>query len=389
MGKKINLSSAILMAVCAASVTFTLSFVVFTKKYGINNSELHSVLYETDNYVKTHFYKETDEDNLLNGVISGYMSGLDDRYARYQNPSEYKTTVASDSGYLIGIGVTIKATEEGYMEVTELAEESSARDAGILIGDIITAVDGNDVAQTGYNEAVNMIKSGESGTEVIVTVKRGNDTLDIPIKRIEMTITTSSGQMIDDDIAYINISHFNGTTFEQMNEVLQKLLSDGAKSIIFDVRDNLGGMVSAVEQCTDPFLPEGDVAIATYQDGSTDVICKSDAEEMNIPIVVLINENSASGAELFAAALRDFGKAELVGVNSFGKGIMQTTHSLSNGGAITFTIATYQTVKSECYHEKGLVPDYEVQKNENDDITSVNPEQDIQLKKAIEIIKGK
>ncbi len=382
----VTLSSAILLTITASVLTFTLTFFILNKKYE-NNSDINSILNETDEYVKTYFYKETDNDKLVNGVLKGYMNGLDDKYARYQDPSEYKNTVVSDSGHIIGIGVTIAKQDDGYIKVTELAEESSARDGGILVDDIIIAIDGNDVAQTGYNESINLIKSGDNGSNVLLTIKRGDRTFNLNIKRIEMIVTTASGKMIEDNIAYINITGFNSTTFEQMNKTLKQLLSEGAKSIIFDVRDNLGGMVSSVEQCIDPFLPEGDIAIATYNNGKTDVICYSDAHEIDIPIVVLINEYSASGAELFAASLKDFGKAELVGVNSYGKGIMQTTHTLSNGGAITFTIATYQTVKSDCYHEKGLAPDYEIEKRETDDIKAINPAVDCQLEKAIEVIK--
>lgn len=389
MKKKVNVSTAVLIAVCSAAMTFSITFSVFSKKFGINSSDLYSVLYETNNFVSSNFYEDIDEDELVNGVLSGYMSGLGDKYARYQTPSEYKTTVVSDSGHLIGIGVTVNLEENGYIKVNEISEESSAKEAGIQVDDIITAIDGKDVVETGYNESLNLIKSGDSNTDVVLTVKRNDEVMDISVKRIEMVVTTSSGQMLDNNIGYIKITHFNNTTAEQMNEVLNQLLDEGAESIIFDVRNNLGGMVSAVEKCIDPFLPEGDIAIATYHNGNTDVICHSDANELDIPLVILINGNSASGAELFSASLRDFGKAELVGVNSFGKGIMQTTHSLSNGGAVTFTIATYQTVKSECYHGVGLAPDYEVEQGENDNIEAIDPNVDCQLQKAIDVIMNK
>jgi carboxyl-terminal processing protease len=384
--KKVNLSTAVISSIATFAVTLSVCYIWHNMNY---NNKVYSLLNEADSIVKKKFYQDIDEDLLADGVLSGYMSGLDDKYARYQTPVEYKSTVVSDSGHLIGIGITVKSTDDGYMQVTELADESSARDAGLLTDDIIKEVDGNNVAEIGYNEAVKLIKSGDSDTDVTLVIIRNGEEKTISVKRIEMTVTTSSGQMVTDDIGYIKITQFNSTTAEQMKETLSELIEEGAEKIIFDVRNNPGGMVSSVEECIDPFLPEGDIAIATYHDGSTEVICHSDAEELDIPIVILINGNSASGAELFSASLRDFGKAELVGVNSYGKGIMQTTHSLSNGGAITFTIATYQTVKSDCYHGVGLAPDYEVEQGENDDIESVNPENDVQLSKAIEVLKGK
>lgn len=384
--KKVNLSTAVISSLATFTVTLSAGYIWLNMNY---DKEVYSLLNEADSVVKKRFYQDIDENSLADGVLSGYMSGLDDKYARYQTPVEYKSTVVSDSGHLIGIGITVQPTEDGYMKVVELADESSARDAGVLIDDIIKAVDGNNVAEIGYNEAVKLIKNGDSDTDVTLDVIRGSEEKTINVKRIEMTVTTASGQMINDNIGYIKISQFNSTTAEQMNETLSHLMEDGAKKIIFDVRNNPGGMVSSVEKCIDPFLPEGDIAIATYHDGSTEVICRSDANELDIPLVILINGGSASGAELFSASLRDFGKAELVGVNSYGKGIMQTTHSLSNGGAITFTIATYQTVKSDCYHDIGLAPDYEIEQGENDDIESVNPENDVQLAKAIEILEEK
>ncbi len=388
MKRKVSIPSALLLAFCASAVTFSVTVSVMKNKFS-DDSEMYSLLHEAEKYVIHSFYQDIDEKSVADGVIAGYMSGLDDKYARYQTPSEYKATSASDSGHVSGIGITINRNDDGYIKVVDFAEQSAAKDAGIQIDDIITAVDGNDVVQTGYNETVDIIRQGDSGSSVVLTVKRNGMTFDIPVKRVEMDIITADGQMIENtNIGYIHIRSFNSTTAEQMNDTLERLLDSGAKSIIFDVRENPGGMVSSVEQCIDPFLPEGDIAVATYHNGETEVICHSDKNELDIPIMILINEHSASGAELFSASLRDFGKAELVGVNSFGKGIMQTTHTLSNGGAVTFTVATYQTVKSECYHGVGLAPDYEVQSDENDDITAVDPSKDSQLKKAVELLGG-
>ena len=386
MSRKVNLSTAVISSAAAAFIALagTTAFFKFSDR-----DEMYSLLNEVNTVVKNNFYQDIDEKSVEDGVLSGYMSGLGDKYARYQTPVEYKNTVVSDSGHLIGIGITVSQTEDGYMKVVELADNSSAGQAGVQVDDIIMSIDGNDVAETGYSQAVNLIKSGESDTDVLLSIRRNDETMDISVKRVEMEVITSKGQMLNDNTGYIKITQFNGTTAEQMKAVFAELTEKGAERIVFDVRNNPGGMVSSVEDCMDMFLPEGDIAIATYHDGTTEVICKSDAEELDIPLVILINENSASGAELFSASLRDFGKAELVGVNSYGKGIMQTTHSLSNGGAVTFTIATYQTVKSECYHGVGLAPDYEVEQGENDDIESVDPEKDAQLKKAIEVLDKK
>ena len=147
-------------------------------------------------------------------------------------------------------------------------------------------------------------------------------------------------------------------------DTLEHLTANGAKSIVFDLRDNTGGLVSALEECLDPLLPEGVIATAEYKDGHTETIVYSDETELDLPMVVLVNENTASAAELFAASLRDYGKAQLVCVKTYGKGVMQSTTEMGNGGAVVLTIAEYKTSRSDCYDGEGLTPDYQV---ENED----------------------
>ena len=240
-----------------------------------------------------------------------------------------------------------------------------------------------------YSDAVNLVR-GKAGTEVNIAVKRGDEEISFKMKREEITTETVTSRMLENNIAYIKITGFKENTSHQFNIELKKCLENNASAIIFDVRNNGGGLVSACSDCLDPLLPEGDIAIAEFKDGSTEVICKSDKIELDLPMAVLVNEYSASAAELFAAALRDFGKAVLVGQNTFGKGIMQNTYNLDNGGGLKLTVAKYRTVNSECYHGVGLKPDYETalpdkySENQSDDI----PEnEDTQLQKAIEILK--
>ncbi|MBP1592113.1 MAG: carboxyl-terminal protease, partial [Oscillospiraceae bacterium] len=200
------------------------------------------------------------------------------------------------------------------------------------------------------------------------------------VKREKIDIITATSEMID-NIGLIKISQFNDKTPEQVKSCFDDCVGKGAKGIIFDVRNNGGGLVTAVEKCLNPLLPEGKIAVAIYKDGKEETIVTSDAEETDMPMTVLMNGNSASGAELFAASLRDFKGAELVGETSFGKGIMQDTFSLSNGSTVVLTVAEYKTTKSECYHGIGLKPDYEVLPGDGGE--------DVQLSKALEVIKNK
>lgn len=375
-----NFRRVLVPVLCTGMLTFSATYSVMKFQYYKDFSEF-KLLAEAENIVnKNFFYDSSDRDKLVDSAVGGYISGLEDRYSRYQSVKQTEDNSNSHAGVRIGIGVTVTLTEEGYIEVIEVSSNSPSEKAGVKAGDIIVKLDGNDVKEEGYDESVNYIKTGEEDSVVVLSVIRDGSTLDIPVKREKIEIITASGEMLEDSIGRISITQFNDKTPEQLKNSFDELTGNGAKGIIFDVRDNGGGLVTAVEACLDPLIPEGDIAVAVYKDGKEEVIVTSDAEETDVPVVVLINGNSASGAELFAASLRDFKGAELIGVNSFGKGIMQDTFDLSNGSTVILTVAEYKTTRSDCYHGVGLVPDYEI---ENDG------ESDLQLQKAVEVLKKK
>ena len=184
--------------------------------------------------------------------------------------------------------------------------------------------------------------------------------------------------MLGNNIGYIKVTGFKKNTPDQFISALERLTANGAKSLIFDVRDNNGGLVPALEECLDPLLPEGVVATAEYNDGRSETIVYSDDSEIDMPMAVIVNENTASAAELFAAALKDSGKAVIVGSQTYGKGVMQVTNEMDDGGAVVLTVAEYKTTKSECYNGIGITPDVQVE-NEVDGIDS-------QYSKAIKVL---
>lgn len=369
------------IVLCSALLTFSVTYTGMRYHYYKNYKE-YQLLSEAEKLVNDNFYftDNIDSDILVDSAVSGYISGLDDKYSRYQSVKQTEERNDSHAGLKVGIGVTVTVREDGYIDIVSVSENSPSEKAGLKGGDIIRLLDGNDVRELGYNESVEYIKDGEENSVINITVEREGKQTEIPVKREKIEIITSEGIMLEDNIGYISITQFNDKTPEQMKECFYQFVSEGAKGIVFDVRNNSGGLVSAVEQCLDPLLPEGDVAVAVYSDGRETVIAKSDAEETDIPMVVLMNENSASGAELFAASLRDFKGTKLVGTTSYGKGIMQETFNLSNGSTVILTVAQYKTTKSECYHGVGLVPDYEV--------TNEGTDEDLQLMKAVEILKN-
>jgi carboxyl-terminal processing protease len=384
--EKINLLPYILAAVIGV---LSVLCVILWQKNNILQKGLAdgARLAELSEYVDENYYQETDEDTLMDGALKGYVAGLGDPYSVFLTEDEYGGWKEKESGTAVGIGVTVQSAEEG-LYIVEVTSGSPAETAGIQAGDTITAVDGELVTDLGYNEAVAHVK-GEIGTDVVLTVQREGEELEITVTRGEIVTISAEGQMLDGNIGYVHISAFRENTFDQYSKVLNELLEAGAEGIIFDVRNNGGGLLSALEDVLDPLLPEGNIAIASYGDGTVKTIVESDSEELDIPMIVLVNGGTASAGELFAASLRDFGKASLVGETTFGKGIMQDTRTVA-GGAVTLTVAAYQTVKGECYHEIGVTPDTEIILPEEYVVDFKNPDTkgDVQLAEAYETITG-
>lgn len=382
--KKSKLIIIIAYTTAISCILTGLIFLLYIKRYEKSNKELVNY-YEVKDYIDKYFYKDVDDGKLMEAAIMGMVSGLEDPYAEYMPPDDYSKAKENSSGSLIGIGVSVWVNENDEFEITEISPDSPASESDIKEHDIIVRVDGIDTKNMDIDNLVSLIK-GKENTDVTLTLKRDNSEIERTITRKVIKSVTVEYQMLENNIAYIKINSFKEVTMEQYEENLNKALSDGAEKLIFDLRNNGGGQVNACEACLDPLLPEGDIATAEYRDGHSEVICRSDEQELDLPIIVLVNENTASAAELFSSALRDFNKAKLVGKNTFGKGIMQNVIDLSFGAGLKITVAEYKTAKSECYHEIGLAPDYEVELPENTDISKPDPKNDPQLKKAIEVL---
>lgn len=381
-----NFKSAVCIMTAAAVIASTTAVLLYVKNKDLENKLGEtSKLIELEEYIDENYYTAPDEESAAAGALKGYVAGLGDPYSQYLTAEEYGDWQEKESGTMVGIGVTVQADDTG-LYVVAVEEGYPAYKSGIKAGDIITAVDGKNVVETGYDESIEHVK-GEEGTIVNLTVLRKDKEFDLNVLRSEINIVTSKGCMLENDIAYIRISAFRENTDEQFLEILSQLTAAGAKGIIFDLRDNGGGMLSALQNILDPLLPEGNIAIANYGNGEVKNIVVSQKGELNIPMAVLVNENTASAAELFSASLSDFDKAVLVGKNTYGKGVMQNTTEVA-GGALTLTVATYQTVRGECYHGKGIAPDYDVALPEDYVINYDKPdtEKDLQLAQAYALI---
>ncbi len=392
MNQKVSVGVTVSISALVCALTFIITSFVSLQNF--NNkvqdvkekAEKYDRLEAMDTYVREHFYlDELDENSLMDGILKGYVSGLDDPYSRYMTAEEYSALMTKEAGQQVGIGVTVTFSEDSFLYITKVDENSPAEKAGLQEGDFITAVEGVPVPELGYEETVNQVR-GEEGTAVVLTVRHEDAEKDIRITRHTYEVSTVSGQMLDNQIGYIRISAFRENSSSQFQDVLDSLVSAGAQGVIFDVRDNGGGVLTALQKMLDPLLPEGDIAIATYQGGKTETVLTSDADELNLPMVILVNGNTASAAELFSASLRDFKGSKLVGTQTYGKGIMQSTVKMADGGGLTLTVATYQTTRSDNYHGVGLAPDVVMEAGENTIIDNVDPDTDPQLSTAIDIL---
>ncbi len=383
MNKKISLGLAISLIAVSIAVTFILtsffSLQSFNEKVVDVNEKAkkYTALQSLDNYVRENYFGEINEELLSDGILKGYVAGIDDKYSRYLTAEEYHNEVSDNSGNLVGLGITLAEDESGYIRIDSIINNSPAFDSGITEGDIIISVDGMDVKEIGFSGAADAMKGAE-GSEVALVIRRDGKDMEYKFTRRAIEMRTVEAQMMSGFIGYIKITGFKENTPEQFIDALEGLTANGAVALVFDVRDNSGGLVSALGECLDPLLPEGIVAVAEYKDGSSETLIYSDSSELTLPMAVLVNENTASAAELFAASLHDFNKAEIVGSKTYGKGVMQSTTELDNGGAIVLTIAKYRTAFSECYDGIGLTPDVQVE-NDTEGVDS-------QYDKAVETV---
>lgn len=394
MNRKISLGVAIaLMSLAAAvAIVITAGYSMYDfngRMQSLRESEvMYSKLNEIDGYVRQNFYGDIDEEELMNAVAKGYVSGLGDKYARYMTPEEYQAQMEAYESQKASIGVSVVMDPSGYMKVIEVFADSPAEEAGIEVGDLIVEVEGTMVTADNYSE-LSTSMGGEEGSTLNLVVRRDSQDDDVEIVRRNIEVPMVTWEQYG-DVGYIKIKEFHNNTPAQFNTALKQLTGNGVKALIFDVRNNPGGTIDSVVDMLDTLLPEGDLVSATYHDGHTEVLGTSDADEVNLPMVVITNENTASAAELFAQAIKDYNKGRTVGTQTYGKGVMQTIYPLSDGGALSITVAKYNPPKSENFDGVGVKPDYAVHltAEQQRNFYELDEETDPQLKKALELAEA-
>lgn len=344
---------------------------------------------EVSQYMNLYYYEEYNLDDIRTSMIKGIVSGLGDPYSVYYTPEEYQSLQESTSGNYYGIGAGLTQDKDTMeVSITKIYKGTPSEEAGLLKGDIIKTVAGTEATSMELSELVKMIR-GEEGTTVTIEIYRPSteENLTFEVERKDITLPSVESKMIDGEIGYIQISEFQTTTAEQFETQLSELEQKGMQGLIVDVRGNPGGLLSSVTTILDRLLPEGVLVSTKDKNGYEDSI-SSDANCVNYPIVVLVDENSASASEIFAGAIKDYEYGTIVGTKTFGKGIVQSIFPLSNGDAIKITTSKYYTPNGNYIHGVGIEPDVEIEYEYTGD---VNAEYDMtydnQLQKGLELIK--
>ena len=302
---------------------------------------------------------EIDVDQMEEMIYLGYLAGLDEAYSTYYTAEEFTDVMESASGSYSGIGAYVSQNmNTGIITISNPFEGGPADLAGLKKDDILFAVEGEEVTGQDLSMVVAKMK-GEEGTTVTLTVYRSSEDayLDFDIVRAVVNVPTISYKMLENQIGYIQLTEFDTITIEQFDLALKDLMNQGAKSLIFDLRDNGGGLLSSVCDILDILLPESLLVYTEDKNGKRSEQWADDAACVDVPMVVLVNGNTASASEIFAGALRDYDKAEIIGTTSFGKGIVQTFLSLSDGSAVKLTTSEYFTPRGVAIHKKGVEPD--------------------------------
>lgn len=399
MNRKISIGITISLIAIACAVTFVVTMTASLNAY--NNKiadvqqreEIYTRMQEIDSFIKSYSIYETDDSAIKAGVYSGYLGSVNDSYAKYYSTSEYYYKTQVESGRMIGLGIVPSKEEGGYIRVSKVYEGSPAAQNGISAGDIISAVGGVNVLESGYDAAAQQIQYGDEGTKQRFTIRRNGEETEYNMTRMSFAISSVNGVLLDNGILYLGFNDINNST----GEIVDKILSDNADNsvtgYIFDLRNVSSGIYGSLSQILGHFMDGREVASAVYRNNSTKTIVETEGGGFtNLPISIIINEKTGGSAEVLAITLRDYAEAKTVGAVTKGYGTLQETKSFSDGSAIEISVAVVRPSNDSSYfNNTGVKPEFAVDYSENPESSPEYYAQspDLQLKKAIEVIISK
>lgn len=400
MSKKVSLGVAATVTLIAMAVTFSMTMTVSMNMFNntvssVKNKErMYNKLSEVDRYVRANEYFDINDDTLNDTIASGYMLGISDRYARYYSAKAYSERVGLANGRLMGIGVAVvKDPSSGYARIIRVYDNTPATNVGLEVGGFITAI--GDTSTRSMSDTAAMISAllGEEGSTVSIkylTPLREEQSFEI-IHANYTTPSISTVRLMDNGVGYLRIDSFTSGTAVEFRNAVNSLTNQGATSLIFDLRDNSGENLNAALVATDYCVPSGLIAQSQDKDGNVTDLRMSDKNEITLPMVCLVNGSTASGAELFANALRKMAGATIVGSTTAGKGVLLSDpQSLSDGSAVVITVGILLDNEGKNWNGTGLTPDVDASltNDEQSSYYDFTVDNDPQITKAINAISG-
>lgn len=412
MKKKLALMLALVLMACTLSGCGYLPTILLSDMLGVEDSSSTAVtsgdgetvtiskeeyerykqfdtLLELMELVDYGYFEEYDVQDMLDGAANGLLLGLGDPYTFYYTPEEYAELWEEDEGEYAGVGIQISTSYlTGLCTISRVFDNGPAREAGVHKGDILYKVEDLYVNSATINDAVDIMR-GTPGTTVHVVFLRGTEEIEFDLIRANITVNRIESGMLADDVGYIYLYEFAGDCAVDFASAVKDLQAKGAKGLIIDLRDNPGGWVNDAEAIGDVFLDKGTLCYLQYNDGSREYYYTKDGKT-EMELVILMNENSASSSEILAGALKDRANATIVGVQSYGKGVVQTVVGLDDGAGMQMTIAQYYTPNGNAVHKLGITPDVEIHLPDGDNgMYEFGDLNDPQLAKALEVIQQK
>lgn len=377
--KILRIGSYVLVAALAAAVTLALV-----------GGEGPSKLDELEALIQERFIGEADMEAIEDAAADAMIVATGDRWSYYIPASEYAAYQEQMANSYVGVGITIQVTEDdsGFL-VTEVVSGGPAEEAGMMVEDLLIMVEDVDVRGMSTSEVRDLVR-GEEGTSVKLTVMRKGEHKVLSVERRQVQTPVATYEMLENNVGLVTIENFDSRCAEETIAAIETLLSNGAEKLIFDVRNNPGGYASELVKVLDYLLPEGDLFRTVRYDGKENVDT-SDADCLEVPMAVLVNDGSYSAAEFFAAALSEYEAAIVVGEPTVGKGYFQTTYQLSDGSAVSLSIGKYFTPKGVSLAEEGVTPDVVMTVDEETDLAiyygTLTPEEDPQIQAALKALK--
>ncbi|MBC5739569.1 S41 family peptidase [Blautia sp. 2744] len=338
--------------------------------------------------IDQEYLGEVDNDEMAEGVYAGLVYGLGDVYSRYYTADEYAQETASTDGAYAGIGVSIQKNKNGGVQIAECYEGGPGADAGLQTGDVITAINDTDVTDMELSDVVSLIRENKDKT-IVLTVFRENEekSREISVDVTDVELPSVFGEMLDKKTGYIQITQFTGVTPQQYKDMFTELKDKGMERLVIDLRDNPGGLLTSVCDILREILPEGLIVYTEDKYGNREEETCDGKHQLDMPLAVLVNENSASASEIFAGAVQDHGVGTIVGTTTYGKGVVQELRQLSDGSAVKLTVSNYYTPNGNSINKVGIKPDVEVKlASELLNKDEITHEEDNQLQKALDVI---